>query len=197
VARYFEEAAYLEAASVFAFQRLAAELAAHQAPPDLIEAALRAVTEEVRHTRVMSSLARRFGGVVRQPQPGPQHIRSLLEIALENVQEGCVRETYGALIACLQAVSATDAQVRRALRGIATEETAHARLAFAVAEFCHTRLTPQERDMVALAERSAVKALRDAVDVEPPPSLCSTVGLPSRTVSQRLLAEATALLWTS
>jgi hypothetical protein len=197
VARYFEEAAYLEAASVFAFERMAVELAAHQAPPELIQDALLAVAEEIRHTRVMSSLARRFGGVVQQPQPGPRHIRSLLEIAIENVQEGCVRETYGALLACLQSVSASDAQVRHALRVIAREETAHARLAFAVAEFCHDRLTPEERELVAQAERRAVSELQEAVDIEVPFLLCSTVGLPPRDVAQRLIAEATQLLWTA
>ncbi len=196
LARYFEQAAYLEAASVHAFHRLARELAAHQAPQSLVSAALIAATQEVRHARVMSRLAKRFGGSAPVPPQGPTHIRSLLEIAVENVQEGCVRETYGALVAWLQAGTASDAKVRRALRIIAQEETEHSRLAFAVAEFCQNRLAPDEQQQVRRAERNAITELVHSVHNETPAVLVDVVGLPTPELAGRFVAEAKRLLWT-
>jgi len=60
---------------------------------------------------------------------------ALVDVALENAVEGCVRETYGALIATRQAEAASDPVVRRAMRKIAADETAHAALSWDVASF--------------------------------------------------------------
>ena len=53
----------------------------------------------------------------------------------ENAREGCVRETFGALIAMHQAERAGDPIIRRAMRRIAEEETRHAELAWEVASW--------------------------------------------------------------
>ena len=196
LARYFEQAAYLESASVHAFHRLARELAAHRAPQALVAAAITAATQEVRHARVMSRLAKRFGGSAPVPPQGPKHIRSLLEIAIENVQEGCVRETYGALVAWLQAGTASDAKVRRALRIIAQQETEHSRLAFAVAEFCQNRLAPDEQQQVRRAKLHAIAELVHSVQNATPAVLVDIAGLPPPELAGRFVAEAQRLLWT-
>jgi hypothetical protein len=47
--------------------------------------------------------------------------RSLVELALENIREGCVRETWGAACAVVQSMKATDLEVRRAMRAIARD----------------------------------------------------------------------------
>src|SRR5207244_884717 len=99
VGAYWARAAHLEAASVHAFRTLAADLHAYGAPRRLVEAASRAAGDEVRHARACATLARRHGSspvpvVVRSPPS-----RSLVEIAEENAVEGCVRETWGALVA--------------------------------------------------------------------------------------------------
>ncbi len=193
--RYLEEAAYLEAASVFAFRRLAKELAAHGAAADLVAWAERAAVEEVRHARVMARLVRRYGGHVTSPQPGSQEVRSLLSIACENAQEGCVRETYGALVAWIQSVSATEPHVRRVLQAIAAEETEHAKLAFAVAEFCQQRLSASEQAEVAAAQRSAVRELSLELVDSPPKELQVRLGLPSKELAARLVAQAQIELW--
>src|SRR5258708_38720960 len=59
--RWLADAAWMEAASVRAFQRLARELAAHGAPLELVREARRAARDEARHARVMTTLARRHG----------------------------------------------------------------------------------------------------------------------------------------
>jgi hypothetical protein len=80
---------------------------------------------------VMKKLARRAGGHVPGVQVQALHVRSLEEMALENVVEGCVRETFGAVVAMIQAERAGDARVRRAMRRIARDETRHAELSWA------------------------------------------------------------------
>ena len=88
----FAGRAYLEEVSVHAFARLERELAAHGAPTELLREARRARRDEVRHTAMMTRLARRFGRSVSPPRPPvATPVRSLFEIALENAVEGCVR----------------------------------------------------------------------------------------------------------
>ena len=62
----FRFAAHYEAASVTAFQRLAAELRAHGAPDELVQRAERAASDEASHTQVMLGLAQRFEGATEE-----------------------------------------------------------------------------------------------------------------------------------
>jgi hypothetical protein len=195
LAGYFEQAAYLEAASVHAFARLADELRAHGAPATLSFAAERAAADEVRHARVMARLARRYGGTPTLPPAGSRDIRPLAEVARENAVEGCVRETYGALIAWLQTTVAGDRQIQRAFRRIAADETAHAQLAWWVAKWCHSQLAPAARRAVLAAQQLAVVQLTHEIEVEPAAELVSVAGLPPRAVARRLVAEAERTLW--
>jgi hypothetical protein len=59
----------------------------------------------------------------------------LLEVAVENAVEGCVRETFGVAVAMIRAERAGDKQVRRAMRSIARDEMQHAELSWAVARW--------------------------------------------------------------
>ena len=52
--------------------------------------------------------------------------RALGVVAIENAVEGCVRETFGALIASWQAEHARDPGIKRLMRSIARDETRHA-----------------------------------------------------------------------
>src|SRR6185312_12184135 len=69
VGRWLAEAAQLEAASVPAFEILARELTAHDAPRELVARALAAADDERRHARIMSSWARAHGAT-----PGPVRV---------------------------------------------------------------------------------------------------------------------------
>jgi hypothetical protein len=166
---FFAALAQLEAASVSAFAIVARDLARHGAPRRLVRAALRARSDEERHVRIASRLARRFGAradvAVEAP---PWTARSLESIARENAVEGCVRETYGALVAWWTAGHARDALVRGAVGAIARDETRHAALAWQIAAWASRRLSPRERLHVARARERAVTQL--ARELETPPA---------------------------
>jgi hypothetical protein len=195
VARFLAETAYLEAASVAAFERLARELEAHGAPGRLVIASRRAAQDEVRHARVTKKLAERAGARVPPCRVEPKPVRSLEEIALENATEGCVRETFGAAIAMMQGQRAGDALVRAAMKRIAQDETRHAELSWAVARWVDTRLDAGARARVLEERARAVETLvRDAAH-EPHAELTARLGIPGAVRAQALLGELSASLW--
>lgn len=195
VGRYLGRMAHLEAASVDAFQRLGAELAAHGAPAALVRAAGRAAIEEVRHARVIGALARRRGVIPPPVEIAPARSRSLAELAVENAVEGCVGETWGAIVASWQGRAAGDSRIRAALRRIAVDEASHAELAAAVARWVEGRLTDEERHTVAAAREAAVARLVEAAGAAVPAELVEVLGLPEPRMA-RALAKAAALeLW--
>src|SRR5262249_21768169 len=85
---YLAEMAYLEAASVPAFERLARELRAHGAPARLVRAAERARDDEVRHAKTTAMLAARYGRSVAAPIVQEMPTRDLVAVAIENATEG-------------------------------------------------------------------------------------------------------------
>ena len=149
------EMARLEAASVFAFKRLRDELAAHGAPRRLLRACGRAARDEVRHARTMGALARRRGQRIEAPRVEPARPRSLAAMATENAVEGCVRETYGALVATRDADAHPDPLVRAAMKRIAKDETRHAALSWEIAAWIEPRLDAAARARLRAARRSA------------------------------------------
>jgi hypothetical protein len=174
---YFARMAHDEAASVHAFQRMRDELAAHGAPDALIRAAERSASDEVRHARVMTRHARRLGATspsprVRRPEP-----RSLEAMARENAVEGCVLETFGALLAAWQAAHAPDPALRRTFARIAADEARHAALSWAVARWAEGQLDLAARRRIATARSRALSALRRSVSRRLP-SVDAGVGWP-------------------
>lgn len=195
VGAWFARLAHMEGASIAAFRTLRAELLAHGAPEELISAATQSAKDEVRHTRATARLARRFGGtpelaVVRR---GP--VRSLEQMAIENAAEGCVRETFGALVAEWQAAHAEDRGVRSEMATIAADETRHAALAWAVARWAEAKLDPSGRARVAESRRRAVRELYAESEQETPQILTHTAGLPPAHVARALLDGAARTLW--
>ncbi len=187
--RHFAAAAFLEAASVPAFERLAHELARHRAPRELVRAAERARRDEVRHARVAAGLAKRYGG-----RPAPATVacfrrRSLEAFARENAVEGCVLETYGALLATWQASHAADPLVRRAMVRIAADETRHAALAWAVAGWVDGRLDTRAKRHIARAVRAAARDLERVLSRPPPEPLVRDAGLPRACVAVALVRQ--------
>lgn len=192
---YLAESAALEAASVPAFRHLQEDLVEHGAPPSLVRAAERAARDEIRHTRVIGALARRHGVAFAPPVVGARVSRPLGELAIENVVEGCVRETFGALIAHLQALRATDPAVRSAMARIARDETEHAELAFAVAAWAEPLLDADGRARVAEARAHAARALLEEVSRPRPDELGTLLGIPGPEESAALVAQLDRDLW--
>ncbi|EYF02934.1 putative lipoprotein [Chondromyces apiculatus DSM 436] len=183
---YFAEVAQLEAASVHAFAVLREELALHGAPQALLDQADAAREDEVRHARIMKRVAARFGGVVREPVVAPRAPRSLEEVALENAAEGCVRETYGALVGMHQARFARDQVVRRVMRRVAQDEAAHASLAWAVDAWARSRLSPEALARVEAARQQALAEVADEARAGYAEDLCAVAGMPAAATGQRL-----------
>jgi hypothetical protein len=184
---YFAACCYLEAASVHAFSRLREELAAHGAPRDLLDATKRAERDEVRHVALTLELAQRFGVEPEQPAPPSGRARTLFDVARENAVEGCVRETYGAVVALVRGARAEDASVRRAMRSIARDECRHAELSWRIAAWVMPRLKRGEREQVTRSMRDALIALARAEEAST--GECrSFLGLPSPCERKRLVA---------
>jgi hypothetical protein len=185
----FAEIAHLEAASIHTFADLGRKLAVLNAPVGLLERVEAARKDEVRHARVMTRLANKFGGDVAAPVIHGRESRSLFELARENVVEGCVRETYGALVAHYQAGAARDSEIAGVMRSIAHDETAHAELSWDLAAWYDAQLTEQEREAIATAKQQAFTELAEQLSVEPASEVVAQAGLPAAATAKALLAS--------
>jgi len=192
---HFAMVAHLEAASIEAFMRLAEELNAHGAPTPLIRAATRAARDEARHARLTARQAARFGASVPTVRIAPSLVRSLEALAIENTVEGCVGETFGALVAGWQAQSATDPEISTAMKSIADDETGHAELAWRVATWIDSKLSNDARLRVVAERRRAVAALVGRFAEETPSVLVDLAGLPTVAQSLGLLRQLDERLW--
>ncbi len=156
----FARGARLEAASVLAFRVLAGELEAHGAPENLVGACRRAATEEIGHARMNAALAHRYGAVPERPvYADTPPVRTLEEIAIENAREGCVRETFGAVMGLWESTQARDPVVAAVTSFIAREELGHAQLGWAIGQWASERLTPAARLNTEEARFTAARSL--------------------------------------
>lgn len=184
--------AHLEAASVHAFDELAAWLEARQAPASLVARCRAAAADEVRHARWLGALAERRGAVV--PTPCPQPVDADLEqVALQNAVEGCVHETWAALEAALAATRAADPALRTLWARIASDEAEHAQLAWDLHAWLLERLEPAARQRVRDRQAAALASLprRAASSARRAPV---AVGFPAPELAQRLAGDLAARL---
>jgi hypothetical protein len=105
----------------------------------------------------MGALAERFAVKPAVHEAQQFALRGLFEVALENAVEGCVRETYGAVVGHHQARHAQDPVVRAGMAQVAEDETRHAALSWAVAEWALPQLTDAQRDEIRAAQRAAIE----------------------------------------
>jgi len=192
---YFASMARLEAASVDAFRILRDELRAYGAPKKLVQAAARAARDEVRHARSTGALARRFGARFDVAAVARGPLRSIQAMALENAVEGCVRETYGALVATWQARAARDPLVRAVMTRIARDETRHAALSWQVGRWLETRLEHRAKQQVEVARQTAVRELLASLANDAESSFADVVGLPGPARAAQLARAMTGALW--
>jgi hypothetical protein len=123
-----------EHASVAAFSRFAMQLLGVGAPPSLVQGALRASIDEIAHAKACFALARRYGAEQHGPSALVVHDAvaelDLAALVALNVEEGCIGETLGVVLAAEQLARATDPHVRSVLERIVRDETRHAELAW-------------------------------------------------------------------
>ncbi|HEX7671897.1 MAG TPA: hypothetical protein VF395_20020, partial [Polyangiaceae bacterium] len=115
-------------------------------------------------------------------------VPSLEDLAVENAVEGCVRETYGALLASFQAVRASDSEVATTMDVIARDETRHAALSWAIMHWAVPQLSEEGRGRVARAMEGAASALFGELGPSDP-VLMGVAGVPPVGEQRRLLAR--------
>ncbi|MCA9579307.1 MAG: ferritin-like domain-containing protein [Myxococcales bacterium] len=193
---YFAEMAALEASAVTAFERLAQELHALGAPAELVRRARDARDDETRHAAQVGALASQYGALPLEIEPpSTLTLRSALDVALENAREGCVRETFGALVATHQAQHARDPRVAEVLGVIAEDETRHAALAWDLAAWLDGVLTPAERVVVHAERTYAQRLFRDGATHALDEAAREAAGLPDTGMARVLFDALSAQLW--
>jgi len=195
-AEHFTQMAQLERVSVFAFRRLGGELALLGAPDALVAAAAHAAIEEEGHAKRMQELATAYGATdaTAEPQTSDWSPRSLFEIALENATEGCVRESYGAVVAAYAARHAHAAHVRRVMDHIARDEAGHASWSWDLHAWALTKLSAAEQTLVADAMARARRELLASV-AAPASTWQAECGVPEPKVAAAMIHEMDAALF--
>jgi hypothetical protein len=206
VGEYFACQAYLETASALAFARLAAELELHGAPDRLVDACERAGVAELRHANRLRALAKKHGStrllkessllLEKSASTRMRTARPLIDIALENIVEGLVRQTYGATVAQFRALhtQSKDPGTRALMEEIARDERAHAELAFQVATWLQSQIDPIEGAWVENALRHAARSLVREIDVPVDPELIKA-GIPSRADALSMWSGLSKRVW--
>lgn len=158
---YFVRLYQLESAAVVAFSHLSLELEELGAPHSLVERARDAAQDEVRHARLARERAYQMGARVPLPEieVAKREPRSLLDIALENAEEGCVRESFGAAQALLRAKWAVERANQIFWSEIAADELRHAELSRDLGAWLKTRLTETQNWRVSRVRVDAYNTL--------------------------------------
>lgn len=193
-ASWIMQAATLEAASVDAFRWVRRDLRAHGAPRRLLRQASRAMREEKRHARCMRALARRLGIAVHIPKTSLPSIPSLEQMATHNAVEGCIRETFGALMAQYQARHAQNPEFAAAMKTIAVEEAHHAALAYRIDVWARKRLDVGARQRIDVAQQQAIDELLREAAHAPSLGLSNAFGLPDACTTTTLLRSLVAAM---
>lgn len=186
--RWLADGAHLEAASVPAFDDLAAELASFGAPTALVRAARRSAEDERRHAHLLGRLAHRLGAAIPEVRRTPTELRGPEEVALDNAKKGCAGEAYAALVAAHQAEHAQSTEARRAFRRIAADEARHALLSFAANDWLASHLSLPARRRTEEARHQALEGLAQSAEHEPEQELREVLGVPDATRSTDVLA---------
>lgn len=192
---YFATLLQLQTASIDAFYSLRDELRAASAPPRLVRGAERAAHDETKHVPKVARLAARFGARASTIRISPPQPRPIVELAIENATEGCVRETYGAVEARLQADAVSDPEINATLKLVSRDEARHSSLAWQIDGWLTSRLTAVEKARVDAAMRDAVLTLLAQLATRPDPALMTSLGLPSPPVALAAAQDLDERMW--
>lgn len=192
MSNYLAEMAQLEAGSVIAFEHLASELTAFGAPAQLVQWARANAEDERVHASIMGKLAQEHGAELLSYEVRPVKARSLLDVAIENRVEGCVRETLGAAVGAWQLEHAQNEGIREALSIIVSDELRHAEWSFAMNAWAMDQLSDAQRAQVEQAMERAVSQLSISAVAE---DFRREIGLPTPSEMQVIIAQLRERLW--
>lgn len=193
---HFAALAELEDGSVYAFLELAEWLRGVGAPSSLIAATRRAADDERRHFTAMQTLAREHGVEVPRATVPRRANADIEAIALDNEVEGCVRETFGALLATWVSLNARDPSVRSVMQSIARDETGHAALSWHLRSWLRPRVSLKHRLQLDDAFQRAIAELDSETGAWSMDRHLIAEGLaPSGSVMRGLLDAARLRLW--
>lgn len=195
VGEFLANCATLENASVTAFERLHAELRAYGAPADLLAAITVAADDERDHTDRMTAASLAWGVRPLAPEFTGTASRSLTAIARENMIEGCVRETWGALVAAWQAAHAEDVALGALFTRVAHDEARHAALSWRMDAWIAPQLDDADRATLTDARDRAIESLEADACARTHPELARVAGLPDASAKRALLDALRAALW--
>jgi hypothetical protein len=154
-----------EAASVPAFLQLGGDLLALGAPDALVDEAISAAEDEVRHARACAGIASRLARRRIAPALPAYPLRApltgadgLQRIAIESWLDGCLGEGAAAGRAALAARRAAPPCIATARRDIAREERRHAALSWKVLAWAAARGGDEVRDAVHAARGATIDA---------------------------------------
>ncbi|MBC8073958.1 MAG: ferritin-like domain-containing protein [Deltaproteobacteria bacterium] len=197
-AAWMEDARF-EHASVASFARFVLHLLALGAPAALLEDAQRALADELAHARAFFELASRYAD--RPLGPGPLDVRGALDdagdpiaIVVAAVAEGCIAETISAQQIARARDLARDPSVCERLGTIASEELAHAELAWRFVAWAHTRGDANVRAAIARTFAEAQRHIPRGTGVACPVGAESTWAAHGRLTDDERLAIARATL---
>jgi hypothetical protein len=168
-ARGWVEDAQAEAASVPAFLCLAAELLHARAPLALVDRALDAAADEIRHARACAEIASRLTGARVVPTAPPPPRRAALRgdalltrLAAESWLDGCLNEGAAAARAARAATFARKPGASAVRGRIAVDETRHAELGWDVLAFALSRGGSEVHDTVRGLRHEQVSFTRES-----------------------------------
>jgi hypothetical protein len=157
VGQHWRNAALGEHASVAAFARFLLHLMKLAAPPELLLGAIRAMEDEVHHTRLSFGIAARLTGQALGPgeldvQEAVDSRDDIASIVQAAIVEGCINETVSARFAMVGAERTSDEEIRRVLLRIVDDESRHADLAWHFLAWAlkkYPSLTPMAESILA------------------------------------------------
>ena len=195
VGAYFAQLAYLEEAAVLAFDFVIEELKQLGAPQVLIEQSLAAKQDEIEHTILATQLAKRYGATPPPVEASTFTMRPLVEIAIDNQREGCVRETYGSLMGMWQSMTSIDPVVRAVMERIALDESRHAALSWSISEWLTPQLSETEQNTCRQVLHETLTQLRTELATSPSKDMITYAGFPTHEQAQQLLDGLQRQYW--
>ncbi len=187
-AMFAKHAAY-EAASVDAFNHLKNELEFYGAPSSILAKIQSAANDEVRHAEQVEALALQYGCKAEGFTVDTGPIRSLEEIAFDNMAVGCIGETWGALIGLYQASHAQRPEIRNVMRQIAEDEVGHAALSWEIHQWLHSQLSDDVKTALDSTMDKAILKLKQKTAISVRTDIELLAGLPSPKISYALVDQ--------